>query len=621
MRKQIEEYLDSYLGKDNPNYAILLTGKWGCGKTHFIKKIIEKYSEEEHEEEKKDETIKIKKPLYISLFGHNSTKSIHTELKKQISPLLHSKSVKFLKELFKSTLRTAIKFNFDYDGDGKTDGSVKYNLDPDLLDLFLKRNGKITGKRIIVFDDLERCKIKLEELLGFINSFIEHSSCHVIIIADEEKLPLESKNTYLEFKEKLIRHTFKLGSDPRGVIEDTFNELQLKDDPKIKLIIQGVFNHSKHENLRKLNAGMVEYHRFSSLFKNKYGAHESYNSFYSGLFIHFLITYFEINNNDESHTEEPTLQIDFFEGYDPKFENLLKRNSIPCLTNFISVNLLEKFIKNGVVSKEEVLNKLSGNTFFRPDPKPKDHEIVKRWWKAEDDAEYSKTVEKVINKIENKEINDLDELFFSLDSIQTAFSENLSDKNPEELLDVAKNTAIDIQVKNMELLAAYDFNNLWQIRRPISNPSLVLNKLIEHVEDLVSESKLARHSELLKEYWSSLSSQNVKEIENNLVEQLPKGTYMSVSLFRGMEPEVLAETLFNLKNEIRHFKYFLMNRYGSNTFNREPYEKDLKIIGESYKLLSERGDLGKLQHKHISDLGKKLKEIEKNWGPFIIGHN
>lgn len=29
----IENYLNEYIKQDNPQYAVMLKGKWGCGKT------------------------------------------------------------------------------------------------------------------------------------------------------------------------------------------------------------------------------------------------------------------------------------------------------------------------------------------------------------------------------------------------------------------------------------------------------------------------------------------------------------------------------------------------------------------------------------------------------------
>ena len=34
--KHIKEFLNYYIGLPNPQYAVLLKGKWGSGKTHFI---------------------------------------------------------------------------------------------------------------------------------------------------------------------------------------------------------------------------------------------------------------------------------------------------------------------------------------------------------------------------------------------------------------------------------------------------------------------------------------------------------------------------------------------------------------------------------------------------------
>ncbi|WEO85030.1 P-loop NTPase fold protein [Pasteurella multocida] len=42
MNEHIEEYLDIYLTKENIEYATVLTGEWGCGKTYFIRNYIKK---------------------------------------------------------------------------------------------------------------------------------------------------------------------------------------------------------------------------------------------------------------------------------------------------------------------------------------------------------------------------------------------------------------------------------------------------------------------------------------------------------------------------------------------------------------------------------------------------
>jgi hypothetical protein len=42
--------------------------------------------------------------------------------------------------------------------------------------------------KIIIFDDLERCKLKISELFGYINEFVEHYGCKVILLSEEIKI-------------------------------------------------------------------------------------------------------------------------------------------------------------------------------------------------------------------------------------------------------------------------------------------------------------------------------------------------------------------------------------------------------------------------------------------------
>jgi hypothetical protein len=42
--------------------------------------------------------------------------------------------------------------------------------------------------QLIIFDDLERCSISIPDTLGYINQFVEHKDCKVIILANEDEL-------------------------------------------------------------------------------------------------------------------------------------------------------------------------------------------------------------------------------------------------------------------------------------------------------------------------------------------------------------------------------------------------------------------------------------------------
>jgi len=68
---KIIEELKEYCEQEKPIGALLLTGEWGCGKTHLIKN--------ELNNELKDSHILI----IVSLFGMNSVEDIKTDIKRK----------------------------------------------------------------------------------------------------------------------------------------------------------------------------------------------------------------------------------------------------------------------------------------------------------------------------------------------------------------------------------------------------------------------------------------------------------------------------------------------------------------------------------------------------------
>lgn len=66
------EELKNYCAIDNPVGALMLSGEWGCGKTHFIK---EKFIKEKEIEDKYV-------CVCVSLFGIDSLDKLRVEVKK-----------------------------------------------------------------------------------------------------------------------------------------------------------------------------------------------------------------------------------------------------------------------------------------------------------------------------------------------------------------------------------------------------------------------------------------------------------------------------------------------------------------------------------------------------------
>ena len=250
--EHIEEYLDYYFdGKKNFEYAVLLNGAWGSGKTWFVKKYLEK---------KEDGKRKI---CYVSLNGIAKTSMIDEAIFKSIHPILGSKGAKLVGQLGKGLLKATLKV--DLDGDSKPDLSINASLPSLKLPDYLT----IDDNFILVFDDLERCELKKEEVLGYINYFVEQEGIKTLIVSNEEEI--KDNDEYARKKEKLIGATFSYIEDQNLAIKsilDEILEVDLKSilNSEIELIAQ-TFNQVGYKNLRAFKQTIFDFER---LYKRKY---------------------------------------------------------------------------------------------------------------------------------------------------------------------------------------------------------------------------------------------------------------------------------------------------------------------------------------------------------------
>lgn len=208
MNSNIKNYLDSYVIFDNPQYAVMIKGDWGSGKTHFIKKYMKEFYEKNTE---KPQTF-----IYVSIFGLRKTSSIDELIFQQLHPVLASKSAKLVGGFLKSAVKLGLKYDLDLNKNEKNEGDVSINLEK--LDPINFMKDRELPNKIFVFDDFERSMIGMSELLGYINSMVEQSALKVIIIANEKEI--DGDCIYNKFKEKVINKSFVLKSDINGFFID-----------------------------------------------------------------------------------------------------------------------------------------------------------------------------------------------------------------------------------------------------------------------------------------------------------------------------------------------------------------------------------------------------------------
>jgi DNA-directed RNA polymerase subunit F len=252
INSHVEDYLDYYCGLPYaPEYAVLLKGDWGSGKTWFIKKYQEKLEIGAKQGGKKC--------LYVSLYGMTSFSEIEFELFLQLYKPLDSKPTRLAAKLIGSIVGGTAKL-----------GGFNFKI-PSLQDFL--GNLKNTDDSILIFDDLERCKINFDDILGYINSFVEHQELKVIVVANEQKLFEDKTNKYSDIKEKLIGKTFDVHPDLDSALKAYIDST---NDSKVKRLllentdlIQELYIRTNFRNLRILRQIVLDFERIFQKLSDK----------------------------------------------------------------------------------------------------------------------------------------------------------------------------------------------------------------------------------------------------------------------------------------------------------------------------------------------------------------
>lgn len=283
MNELISKYLSDYLHNPDPQYAVMLKGKWGCGKSFFVNKWIKEY--------KPADRKKSLKPIYVSLYGLKDTSQITESIDRVLHPLLYSKGAKLTKKLLGIAGKVVLKTSLEGKKDGKGDISLDATLDS--LSILLSKDINILGNKLIIFDDLERCLIDMKLLLGYINSFVEHGSCHVILVGDETRVVSRWKKTLIEFKEKTVGREFEIMPDVDDAITCFLHGYSPSDEwlQNQKSLITDIFHATECNNLRILRQCLYDFNGLYAEVGDSIG--KNYDLFMQSLLASYIVVYCE----------------------------------------------------------------------------------------------------------------------------------------------------------------------------------------------------------------------------------------------------------------------------------------------------------------------------------------
>ncbi|MBD2417270.1 NTPase [Anabaena cylindrica FACHB-243] len=535
VNQYVTDYLDYYCGLENsPGFAVLLKGEWGSGKTWFINK----YREKLEAEIKKDEY----QIIYITLYGVKNIDDIaYIFLEQSIPTLASSKWSK-------------LGFNF-----------IKLILNSQKIDLEkLKIDFSkyiVNNKKILIFDDLERCQIDISNIMGYMNYFVEQQGSKVIIIANEDII----FDNYKDTKEKLIGKTFNIAPDIDSALNGFIQNIEDSDIQKFLIknteFIKTLYEQAKCTNLRILKQIILDFERiYEKLLdkgKNKQEVLQEILQMLTIFSIEIKMANLQpkditklldaqarrnINRRNGSLSEKSS---DVQEDKNNLQEISDKYYYLQIYSPFPSAIWWEEFFDKGIVNSNE-LNEAIANKYYPDDNTPNWLRLVYR--NRLNDDEFDKYLKIVESEFSNREYKDISIIKHIVGCFLYFSNNGLYVKTKEEILKDAK-IYIDDLINNLN-----------------SNNQLDVLELINENKQDSSVSPVSNNDSRLMFY--SQDSQEFKDFYNYIHEVLNEK--LSNPQYMGNLAQELLEIM---KNDVKEFDSIICTQSFANKKIRHKYNE------------------------------------------------
>lgn len=609
---EIEQIVTDYLKAKNTDYAILINGDWGSGKTHYIKNtLFNKISKfDSFHKDKKNNTEKYK-PLYVSLYGLNDISSVFYKVQLELYPALKSKP----------WMGTKIVSNFFF--------NRKFTKDDekDFLSIF-----NIPKNYVLFFDDLERIdapKLTLSNVLGQINHFTEQDNLKVIIVCNSE----ETEEIFSKINEKTIRFSCLYNPALRVVYDDMIpaysKEYQnfLKES---KSDVIEIFEVANYKNLRTLRFILDIFQKIYNVAKEA-----EYKDEILKRFLYFTTIYsieYKIDTSNEKLSSlkdvspHPILDVEVFNKMilkgqeeeekpekEPSYIQKFSKKYESVIESFHYSLEIADYIHNGYLNEEklrETIKEIS-QEIKRTRGTEEDNLIkeIKNWRNLKDED---------FEPLKNKIFEKIDAGSFSLAAYPVIFGEFLQFEHYQlynfkvdnalinrfkKAIDKAKEThkydeSFRVKIpywSERDTSTAKDkYNDLCNYAQRANNDSL--NKIYKEITDLLLGSLKENKSQELQDIVS-----NPKHLNDPFFEDL------DVESFFNHLKEANPETVFALHAGI-------YGRYSDRDINSEPvYHKEKEFFKKLRELVTKK--IEETTERKISlvpfiDLEKNLKRFK-----------
>lgn len=584
---KILDSVENYIISEFTDRALLLTGGWGVGKTYFWKNsilpIIKKNS---------------LNPIYISLHGVSTLEQLEAQF---LTSLLPGK-------MQKRVYRNAVNI------------VSKKLLGSGINEVFKGIKWPELSNAIICYDDLERNRIELDELWGFINYYIEHVNLKTIIISNEEEI---EKPFYRNKKEKNISRSIQFTVDIEIVYDSLISKYKspnqefhsfLEDQ---KSIIINNLKKFKIENLRTVSLFLENFRTtFNHSHPERYSFHKVIlfsliitNEFALGNLFSADLSDFKglnristdtvvVNSLRREQEQKETTAQPSEKGYDEMvYEKYLSND----LDDYIFLPSIFKYIVAGLLDVDGIKKE----TNLSPPQNVPEHiavmeSLMTYGFTKLKDHEFNEMLPKLLSWTENgaysvysytRIANGLD--FYRRSGLLSLTKQELEDKLLSGLEKAFVNSDYNQSV----------FDNTFAFAATGEIEQKIRDKLKKINSDLQAQQLEKQFDEMLKLLKNNDHDQFVELMEKSKFDQFLKYG----------EPKKLIDTLLECTNEtLFYFEQVIFGRYDYNTVY-EFMQAELDFLAEANKLIKAQMNnnpeeqLNAFLLRSISD---KLSDIE-----------
>lgn len=612
--KELIDSIEDYIKKPYTDYAVMINGEWGSGKTHFWN----------HKLRQRIENIVNKngknyKTIYISLYGINSIEEISKKIFLETNPMISKTLKKFIDGSEGNIIPEYVKTGVDI---ANLYGTMQTS--PNQLD-FAKSFS--TDDKVLCFDDLERANIDIVDILGYINNFVEHDGIKTILICNEKELAIKFKNNNIELKtliatmmlsqegnvstnkeepltnriddrvksifdranayerikEKLIGECFEYMPEYSYILNGMIMKYDYNPDlekflkREISTII-GVFNKTNTKNLRVLKHALNDFEKVYSVIRLNYP--ETTAEIYKTVLTLTIAISFEIKIGSE--VKQKFSEIESNEEYRAIIytSNIMNDSSGYYLREFDTRYFLNskqeyrffKFIELYVRTRifdNKIFNQNMQDA-LNDKPKKQDPEYLKllngSYWKLSD-FDFSILIDKVLFEIKEGQITSKD--YIKLFSVYKYLKE----------IGVIKYEIEDIKNK---FLYGYKIALTNEIKFKMDFDANIdavetKDKVIKEFEEECIRLRMIIYDEYIREKVNFLFKnlvENVDEFYKQII-----GEYSLVPVFEKYDMDVLYDKLEQLSNnDLYNFNLIIATRYEKNSGLLEMDKNSLKRL-------------------------------------------